>query len=205
MTTNPQKEQIILIGPIGVGKSTLAKLLAEKLDIPQVAMDGVRWDYYNEIGYDKDVAQQIQEKEEFVGHYRYWKLFEAHAVERILSDYGQCNCVIDFGGGHSVYEDKELFDRIAKVLAPYQNIVLILPSADLDESVSILNEKSDGGIVSRGFDFHEHFVKHHSNHDFAKYVVYTKGKSPEETCTEILEMLGLTRSDDESETPPPQQ
>jgi len=37
-----------------------------------------------------------------------------------------------------------------------------------------------------GFDFHEHIVKHHSNHDLATRVAYTHGKSPEETRDEIL-------------------
>jgi shikimate kinase len=183
---NWENTTIILIGPIRVGKSTIGKLLAEKLDIPQCPMDAVRWDYYKEIGYDENLAKQIREKEGFLGLYRYWKPFEAYAVERILSEHS--NCVIDFGAGHSVYEDDELFTRIQQILAPYENIVLILPSEDLDESVQILNERN-GGIVSNGFDFNEHFVKHHSNHDLAKIVVYTKEKSPEETRDEILRLV----------------
>ena len=45
---------IILIGPMAAGKSTIAKILAEKLNLPQHPMDDVRWDYYEEIGYNKD-------------------------------------------------------------------------------------------------------------------------------------------------------
>jgi hypothetical protein len=174
---------IILIGPIRAGKSTLAKLLAERLGLPHYPMDAFRWKYYKEIGYDENLAKQICEKDGFLGLYWYWKPFEAYAVERILCEYS--NCVIDFGAGHSVYEDDELFARVQQVLAPYDNIVLVLPSPDLDESVRILNERN-GGFVRNGFDFNEHFVKHHSNHDLAKIVVYTEGKSPEETRDEIL-------------------
>ena len=47
------RSDIILIGPIGTGKSTLGRLLAAKLGLPQVSMDDVRWDYYREIGYGK--------------------------------------------------------------------------------------------------------------------------------------------------------
>jgi shikimate kinase len=181
-----RSDVIIVIGPIGVGKSTLARLLAKKLQIPHCPMDALRWDYYKEIGYDEELAKKINEKEEFLGLYRYWKPFEAHAVERILAE--NSKCVIDFGGGHSVYEDDELFTRIQRILAPYENIVLVLPSPDLDESVRVLNERN-GNMVSKGFDFNEHFVKHHSNHDLAKIVVYTEGKSPEETCDEILRLI----------------
>ncbi|MCX6048552.1 MAG: shikimate kinase [Chloroflexi bacterium] len=179
--------EIILIGPIGAGKSTLSRLLAEKLDLPRASMDDLRWDYYKEIGFDEAVQKQIGDQEGFPGVYRYWKPFEAHAVERLLAE--QHNCVIDFGGGHSVYEDDALFARVQQILAPYPNVILILPSPDLDESVRILRERNGGGVAD-DFDFHEHFVKHHSNHDLAKFVVYTQGKTPEETRDEILRLLG---------------
>lgn len=179
---------IILIGPIRTGKSTVGKLLAEKLGLPQCSMDELRWGYYKEIDYDEELAQQIKEKAGFLGLYTYWKPFEAYAVERLLSEHS--NWVIDFGGGHSVYEDNKLFHRVEEILKPYKNIVLILPSPDLEESIQILNERN-GGIVSNKVDFNEHFVKHHSNHALAKFVVYTKDKSPEETGDEILNIVKL--------------
>ena len=178
--------KVILIGPISAGKSTLSKLIAEKLGIPCRHMDQVRIRYYKEIGYDDDLAQQILGKDGFLGLYRYWKPFEAHAVERLLSENEEV--VIDFGGGHSVYEEDTLFARVQKVMAPYPYVILILPSPDKDKSVKILNERT-GGAVSEGFDFHEHFVKHHSNYDLAKHIVYTEGKTLEETCAEIVEII----------------
>ncbi len=176
------KTDIILIGPIGAGKSTQGKLIAEKLQLPRRAMDDLRFGYYQEIGYDETLAKELGEKS-FLELYRYWKPFEIYAVERILADHR--DCVIDFGGGHSVFEDDALFSRAERALAPYENVVLLLPSPDLDESVRLLTERT-GSCVSGALDFHEHFVKHHSNHDLAKMVVYTQGKSPEETRDEIL-------------------
>jgi ribosomal-protein-serine acetyltransferase len=35
---------------------------------------------------------------------------------------------IDFGAGHSVYEDEELFARVQQALAPYPWVILLLPS-----------------------------------------------------------------------------
>jgi hypothetical protein len=35
----------------------------------------------------------------------------------------------------------------------------------------------------------EHFVRHHSNYDLAKYIAYTKDKAPEQTCDEILQWV----------------
>ena len=174
---------IILIGPVSTGKSTIGKLLAQRLGLPQCSMDEFRLTYYQEINYDEDLARQLREKEGFLGLYQYWKPFEAYAVERLLAEHS--NRVIDFEAGHSVYEDEELFTKVQRILAPYNNVVLILPSPDLEESIQILNERN-GGLVSNEVDFNEHFVKHHSNHDLAKVTVYTKGKLPEETCNDIL-------------------
>jgi shikimate kinase len=175
--------EVILIGPMGVGKSTQGKLLADALGLPRCSMDDIRWDYYREIGFDEEKQREIGEKEGFEGIYRYWKPFEAHAVERLLADHH--DCVIDFGAGHSVFENGELFERVRKALEPYPNVVLLLPSPDPEVSIRVLHTRN-GGPPSGGFDLNSHFIRHHSNHDLAKIVVYTKAKTPEETRDSIL-------------------
>jgi shikimate kinase len=179
---------IILIGPIRVGKSTVGKHLATRLGLPQCSMDTRRWGYYKEIDYDENLAQQKLDTGGFWEMYQYWKPFEAYAVERLLSE---ChNCVIDFGGGHSVYEDPVLFNKVQQVLAPYPNVVLLLPSPDLEESVQILNEHT-GYLPEHGFNINEHFIKHPSNYHLAKFTVYTKTKTVEDTCDEILGLVNI--------------
>jgi hypothetical protein len=65
--------------------------------------------------------------------------------------------------------------------------VLLLPSSDPDESIQILNERNeyapDGTL-----NINEHFVRHPSNYELAKFTVYTKAKTPEETWNEILRL-----------------
>lgn len=93
-----------------------------------------------------------------------------------------------WAGGHSIYEDNALFARVEKALAPFPNVILIIPSPDSEESIAILNERT-GGFVSNGFDFHENFVNSPCNCKLAKRTVYTKGKMPEETCAEVEKLL----------------
>ncbi len=178
--------EIILIGPIGAGKSTVAALLASKLDLPRVSMDDVRFGYYQEIGYDADFAKHKRETEGLEGIIRYWKPFEAHAVERLLASY--TDCVIDFGAGHSVYEDETLFARVQRVLSPYPNVFLLLPSPDPDESIAILNER-EPWLRETSPNINEHFIRHPSNYTLAKFIVYNKGKTAQETCDEISDLL----------------
>jgi hypothetical protein len=124
----------------------------------------------------------------------YWKPFEAHAVERALEEYN--NCVMDFGAGHSVYEDQELFERVEKALKPHKYVFLILPSPDSDRSVEVVNQrfsellinevgKTDNELLA----LNEHFVRHPSNGLLAKMTFFTEGKSAQATVQEILDWV----------------
>ena len=82
-------------------------------------------------------------------------------------------------------------------LAPYRNVVLLLPSPDLDESAAVLRARTSGIAwlerirEQNGFDLNERFLRHRSNFDLAKHIVYTQNKSPQETRDEILKLLAL--------------
>jgi shikimate kinase len=185
---------IILIGPISAGKSTIAALLAEKLNVSRISLDDERWKYYDEIGYDKEAVSKAADEHGMLGVLQYWKPFEAHSVKRILEDHR--NCVIDFGAGHSVYEDETLFSQVERVLAPYPNVIMLLPSPDPDESIKILNTRFEellmrevGKADPALFEVNAQFVRHPSNYKLAKIVIYTKDKTPDDTCAEIIEKL----------------
>ena len=177
---------VILIGPIGAGKSTLGTLVAAALGVPQVSLDDIRFTYYRERGYDDSIANQRYAADGFWGLYRYWKPFEAYAVERVLAEH--TNCVIDLGAGHSVYEDEVLLARVKQVLAPHPNVVLVLPSADLATSLDVLRERRPS-LRDITPDINEHFITHPSNYELATLTVYTAGRTPEETCAEILRRI----------------
>jgi len=164
----------------------MAALLSKRLGLPRRSIDEVRWKYYDEVGYDIDVARYKHNQEGFWGLYHYWKPFEAYAVKRLLEDFR--DCVFDLGGGNSVYEDDSLFEQVRELLAPYSHVILLLPSPDLDESLQILNSRNTYDSDSQR-EVNEHFLRHHSNYDLAKLIVYTKDKTPEETCEEIVNWI----------------
>jgi|RhiMetdeSRZDD1v2_1073273.scaffolds.fasta_scaffold128584_3 shikimate kinase len=180
------KPEIILIGPIGSGKTTVAELLSIKTGLPRRSMDELRWKYYDEIDYDRDLARQKRTEEGFWGLYRYWKPFEAYAVERLLNSYHEC--IFDLGGGHSVYEDDKLFQQLYDLFSSYPHVVLLIPSPDKEASIRILNSRNDYDSDGQR-EVNEHFVRHHSNYDLAKHIVYTKDKEPDQICSEILQWV----------------
>lgn len=176
---------IILIGPMKVGKTTVAGLLAARLGIPQYALDKARKIYYKEIGYDGEYAQRLVESGSLEAALQYCKPFEVHAVERHLAE--QHDCVIDFGAGHSVQDDPVLYKRVHQALAPYPNVVLLLPGPDAEQSISYLDERVDEDLRS----VNAYYIRHPANRALARAIVYTIGKSPQETCDEILQTLGI--------------
>ncbi len=173
---------IVLIGPVRAGKSTQGRLLAQHLDLPRVSVDELRWKYHKEIGYDETLAKEFRARGGFLALYLYWNLFDAYTAERILADHRKC--VIDFGAG--IYESREMLARVQRALQPYRNVILLLPSPDKAESLRILTERETDPPNDLNFDFNAHFLDQHSYYDLAKFIVYTKGKTPEETCAEIL-------------------
>jgi hypothetical protein len=178
---------MILLGPVRTGKSTLAPLLAAQFGIPHVSLDDLRWHYYQEIGYNQDLAHEIRQRGGMLALAVYWQLFDAYSVERVVADHP--DAVIDFGAGIGVAESHEQFARVQQALAPFPNILLILPSADVDESLQILHVRDQEPPDDLNFDFNAHFLRHHGYYDLAKFTIYTKGKRPQDTCDEIVRVV----------------
>jgi len=185
---------IILIGPLGAGKTTVGRLLAEKLGLPLCSVDDVRPAYHEKVGYDPTLASQIAASDLGIrGVLRYSQPFEARMVEKVLADH---QGVIDLGASNSVYEDEELLARVESILAPYPNVVLLLPSPDVDESIMILKNRLIRMLTEAGkefndelFELNEYFISHSSNHRLAKIALYTRDKTPEAICDEIAQKL----------------
>jgi shikimate kinase len=184
---DPNAPDILLIGPQDTGKSTIGALLAEKLQRPRAPVDQLRWQYYAEIGYDQSVAGQLYKAEGFGGIIRYWKPFELHAVERILADHP--GHIVDFGAGHSIYDDPVQMQHLQKLLAPYPNVILLLPSPDADESIAMLHERQNQRIGINGVELHRYLLEHPANHTLATHTIYTQSQTPEQTHDAILALL----------------
>lgn len=186
---------IVLIGASNTGKTTLAKLLAEALNLPMIDVDDLRWSYGAEIGYDPAHADELLRQGGILARYPYWKPFEIHAVERVLQDY-PADHVIAFGAGNSVYDDPAQLERAKAALAPFPHVIWLQYTLDVDETAKVIHQRFvelEPDILPEILDavdtLNRHFLTHPSNSVLATMTIYTAGKSPAESCAEILQKI----------------
>ena len=166
---------IILIGPMGVGKSTISEELHKKNNLPKVSLD------------NRNLLSSIySEREKFDN----FKDFEFYLTTRVLSSLKQ-PAIIDFGAGHSIYENPLMFIEMKKFLSRFQNIVYLIPTQDKETSLNIINQRL---IDKRGTNNHQlndnrHFVYSPCNESLATITEYTFDKSPEEISNDIIEQI----------------
>lgn len=188
---------IILIGPSKAGKTVLSHLLAQALGWKAIDLDDLRWDYFAEMGYDKEQAAEIRQRDGFKALVEHWKPFDIHGVERVLADYPERH-VIAFGAGHSVYEDEAQFERAQMALAPFPHVIYLRPAPDIEMSIRHLAQRlrqaepdSSDEFVELIMSFNRYFMEHPSNARLATLTVYSDGKTPTETAGEIVRRGGL--------------
>jgi shikimate kinase len=180
-------KEIILLGPVAVGKTTTARLISEKINKPVVSLDDLRFGYYKEIGYNHDHMKEIHEKAGIMAVFQYGKIFDAYSIERMLEDHR--DCIFDFGGANIVSGYDFDLHRIKKALQPYENIVFLVPCQDNEETLQFIYHRRD--IKPADTELIEYLVYHHSNYEVANHIVFVKDKTPEEVCDEVLSVCNL--------------
>jgi hypothetical protein len=178
---------ILFIGPVRAGKTTLARLIATQLNFTHISLDDLRWKYYREVGYDDNLAKQIRAQGGFLALMFYRQLFDAYSAERVLGDYP--DAVIDFGAGIGPFENQEHMEHIRTLFEPIPNIILLLPSPDIEESLRILRQRDINPLADLKFDINAHFINHPGYKLLAKHIIYTNNNTPEQSCAEVLQLL----------------
>lgn len=165
---------IILIGPMGTGKSTVAKLLENQIEgMHRISLD------------NKDLLKMLYEKER---KFRDFKNFEFMLTGTVLSSLKK-PYIIDFGAGHSVYEDKNLREQMKKMCAQFKNIILLLPSMDKEKSREVLAERRKIKLDSHKDQDNWHFITSPNNYELATNTLYEENKTPEDISREILQLV----------------
>lgn len=182
--------QVVFIGPVCTGKTTLLRLVADRVGAEAVDLDDVANLYYEEVGRGFDALQEKGGEVGFLASYCWWQEGHPHAVRRVFEDHP--HAAVALGAGHTHYQDQQLFDEVATVLR-HRYPILVLPSADLDQSVDVIRTRS---LASRDMDwrygdvdFIERWVKDPANHVLARWTVYTENRTQHQTADDIMDHL----------------
>lgn len=188
------KLPILIIGPMHAGKSTIAHLLAEKLVLPEIAVDAIAREKYLAQGINEARLENSSKTDNYFDFFNYVRPYEIDATLKIVQDHP--NAVISFGAGHSYADTPELLAKIEILKAITQNIFLLLPSPDISESQKVLEERMDkdkkGKITDERLATRKQanklLLESVSNKTLASHVIYTKGKTPEQCRDEIISL-----------------
>lgn len=187
--------QVVLIGPVCVGKTTVLPPVAARLGRPFVDLDDIAESYYEEVGRGRDQLNEIGAARGDLGAYLWWQEGHPHAVGRVLEDYP--DAVVALGAGHTTYTDPTLFEQVRHLLAS-RLVVLLLPSPDSEASVALLRERAMrlNGMdwMMDGVDILEQWVSGQQNRLLASTVVYIGSQGPEAAANAVLEALSQVRS-----------
>lgn len=187
-------DTIILIGPLATGKSTIGYRLSERLNLPNYPIDRVKWFYRFCNGYNLVHSKKTLGELGFKKFLRYaQKYFTPSDLEDVLIKF---RGVVDLGATDS-YADKNVrrLKELRRIMEPYQNVFLILPSASVEKSEEILEKRlyeryKDNplkrGVIDSYIEMNNIFLRSSSNFVLAKHVIYTEDRSIDEVCDEII-------------------
>ena len=134
---------------------------------------------------DREHLKILYKKERKFGNF---KNFEFVLTGTVLSSLNK-PYIIDFGAGHSIYEDEILRSQMKKMCSQFKNIILLLPSKDKAKSREILAERRKIKLGSHKDQDNWHFITAENNYEIATNILYEENKTPEDISREIMKLV----------------
>ena len=169
------------MGAIGVGKTTQAQLLSNELNAPVCTYDQVKYQYRKNVGFDQNVATSIHESKGLYAMLCYMNEFKARILAPIIEDYP--GHIIDLGGGAQCFDEPHQVEMARRAFERVENVFLLTPSKSVSASKEYLAH------ILEKHPINDYLIEHDTNEILAKQVIYTLGKKPEETTTEIISQI----------------
>lgn len=179
---------ISITGPRSVGKSTVTKLLAKKLNLLYVSTDEIgEKTLKKEGGLDKAIKSGL-----------ILKFIKEQGYSLIKKQYKEDNFVCDLSGG-SISSTKfpEASQDLRKVIKKKSIVIGLLPCKNPKDAVQFLYEReknrshfkhlSDEEVLKQTYEHYKKFPPIFKK--FCNFIIYTRDKTPEEIVAEILFLI----------------
>jgi len=176
---------ITITGPRSIGKSSVSKILAEKLKLNYVSSDAIgEKALEKEGGLDRAIKSGVVK--DFI---------RKNGYNLILNEYKRNNFVFDLSGGSISSIEFEKASEEVRNIAKIRSLVIgLLPFKDEDKSIKLLFEREEKREHFKEMDKKELRDKVIRNYekfpkifkDFCDVVIYTENKKPFEVADEII-------------------
>ena len=178
-------EVVILIGPIGAGKTTIGRIVAEKLGVNFYSLDEEEKSYTLSHGYSDDYYETLRREQGLIAADKYRRSFFVEAIKSFLAAHDQG--ILELGGGHPIALNSTEQETIKKLLEPYKKVIFLMPTENIEEALDILKKRNQ--LTEPAEDLNTIYFKDKTFWEIAKYIVYTKGRTVHETAKEVLEYI----------------
>lgn len=166
---NQKSNCIVIIGPSGVGKTTVAQIISNNLGFKHIDSDACKMFLYNNPVINKDIKIKLKRanKQTFkycrrnIKHQKGLSIQEKRRL--ILKTYivnrmtiqGSINIqfikwitnkvdrdfILDLAPIHSIYSNKDKKEEFLKIMNKYEHIFYLVPSENIQESLDILRDR----------------------------------------------------------------
>lgn len=178
-----RNNNILVMGPIGVGKTSVSKELAKRTGKKLIEMEEEKKRIYTHIGFSLKKCEEKYEKYGIMGWYQYQKPFELYSVKVLLEENN--DAIIDFGGGQSVYDNEEQVKEFLNIMKIQKHSFLLMPYEDEDMSLKLLSTRYEEDDT----ELNRVFINSKTSRQAAKHIIYTGQKTISEIVNEILKNI----------------
>ena len=169
--------KIILVGYMGVGKTSLAKKIAKKIEIPCYDLDDII-----EKSENSSVETIFKNKGEVYFRTKEHQLFKKFIVE-------EDNFILSLGGGTPCYANNHLFLQ-------NENVISIYLKASINTLVDLVKNKREKRPLLKDLsvdELNEYIAKHLFDRNYyyqnAKFTVVVDEKTKKEIVKDILQLI----------------
>lgn len=180
--------RITITGPRSVGKSTISKIVADKLKLKWISSDKIGEEAMKEHGgLDKAIKSGLIKK--FIKKGAYNLIRDVYKTESFVFDLS--------GGSVSSKSFPEASEKVRKVARDKSIVIGLLPFQDENKSINLLFKREEKRLhfkeedstellkrVSKDYKKFPHLFK-----SFCNLIIYTKEKSPLDISKEIILLL----------------
>ena len=165
------KKSIVLIGPSGAGKTSVAEEISKDTGLRRFSIDSIT---------KNDGPSGFISRFESLDDYNLamTKAF----IER--AETGDVSGVIDFGAGHTFYEDPKKLEEAKKIFSRFKNVIFLCPSCNITESLDIMEETSKGDTSNN-----KKYLTSRCYRELSNMTVYWNGRGPKTIAKDIIRFI----------------